>query len=843
MNPILKKILPHAVAVLAFATIAAIYFYPQLEGKVIRQGDLIQYYGMSAEVNKFASQNNETSLWTNSMFGGMPTFQINSISEGNQLSTLDRFLRLRFGAPAGMFIAGMIGFYILLVSLGASPWLAMIGGIGFAFSTNNFVLYEAGHVTKLNTIFYLPYVAAGMILVYQKRYLWGAALFSLGTGAALLANHPQMLYYFVITTLIFVVAKLVHDIRNQQLMDFVKSNAILVLCSAMALASAANNVFVTFEYSQDTMRGKPVLEPVANTDGGNASSSSSSETDGLAWDYAMQWSNNTLDLVASFIPGVVGGGSNETVDQGSALNRDPNWRQVVQMQGNSAPLYWGALPFTSGPIYFGAGLVFLFILGLFLIEGPVKWWLGLGTLLTLLLSLGKNLEWFNELFFYYFPLYNKFRTPNSVLSVTALLVSLLAFMTLSGIFQRKFQSAAITRSLYIAGGISAAVCLFFIVIGPSAFDFSGASDGRYAQAGLNLNPLIEARKELMRGDALRSLAIVLLIGGIIWAWVNQKLSYALSLAGIGAIVVFDMWTVGQRYLGADKFVSPQIGNAVTTQPNAADQQIMQDPDIHYRVLDQTESPFQSARASNFHKSVGGYHAAKLQRYQDLIDYQIGKGNQRVLDMLNTKYFIVNDGSGPAARINPGALGNAWFVQNINFVNSNRDELNLLSNINPAEDVVIHKEFNDYIGNLTPEPNGEIRLLEYKPNRLTYAVKTGSEQLAVFSEIWYGPKKGWQAYLDGEPVDHIRANYVLRAMKVPAGDHTIEFVFAPKTYQIGTLLTRIFSNVILLGFFGYAGYSGWQYFRNMPVETPETPKSPAASTKTAAVVSNRKNKKK
>jgi hypothetical protein len=253
------------------------------------------------------------------------------------------------------------------------------------------------------------------------------------------------------------------------------------------------------------------------------------------------------------------------------------------------------------------------------------------------------------------------------------------------------------------------------------------------------------------------------------------------------------------------------------QPTQADQQIMQDPDIHYRVLDQTESPFQSARASNFHKSVGGYHAAKLQRYQDLIDYQITKGNQGVLNMLNTKYFIVNDGNAPAARQNPGALGNAWFVSNINLVNSNRDELNLLSNINPAEDVVIHKDFADYLGSLAPEPNGSIRLTAYKPNRLTYAVQTSSEQLAVFSEIWYGPNKGWQAYLNGEPVDHIRANYVLRAMKIPAGDHTLEFVFEPKTYRIGTLLTKIFSSLILIGSFGYAGYSGWQYVKRIPIE--------------------------
>ncbi len=839
MHPIVKKILPHLIALIAFAATAAIYFYPQLEGKVIRQGDLIQYRGMAAEANKFSRETKEAILWTNSMFGGMPTYQINGISAGNKLTTLSRYMRMKFAPPAGTFIIGMLSFYILMLSLGASPWLSIVGGIAFAFSTNNLVLYEAGHVTKIGVIFYLPFVAAGMILVYRKKYLWGSLLLSLGAGAALLANHPQMFYYFVLTTVVFIVAQLIHDIREKKLMDFIKSNAILVLCSVIALSSAANNLFVTLEYSQDTMRGKPILEPLSNN---NPSTASSSETDGLAWDYAMQWSNNTLDVFAAFIPGIVGGGSNETVDRRSVLNQDPNWRQVVQMQGNSAPLYWGALPFTSGPIYFGAGIVFLFILGLFLIDGPEKWWLGGGTILTLFLSMGKNFAWLSELFFYYVPLYNKFRTPNSILSVTALLISLLAFLTLSEIIKGKIKAKEVNKGLYLAGGISAAICLFFAFIGPSAFDFSAAGDVRYQQAGLNLQPLIEARKDLMRGDALRSLAIVLLLGGIIWAYVNKKLNYTLSLAGIAVIVIFDLWTVGTRYLGADKFVSPQTGNAVTTQPNAADQQIMQDPDIHYRVFDQTESPFQSARASNFHKSVGGYHAAKLQRYQDLIDYQISKGNQGVMNMLNTKYYIVNGNNGPEARLNPDALGNAWFVKNINLVNSNRDEINTLSNINPAEDVVVHKEFADYVATLAPQPNGSITLQEYNPNRLKYTSTTNSEQLAVFSEIWYGPNKGWQAYLDGEPVDHIRVNYVLRAMKVPAGTHEIEFVFDPQSYRIGTTLTTIFSNLILFGFFGYAGYSGFNYLKNLPAEE-KIPDSKPASPKTAASVGNRKKRKK
>lgn len=839
MNPIVKKVIPHIIAIVAFVAAAGLYFYPQFEGKVIRQGDIIQWRGMAAEVGKYARETGENSLWTNSMFGGMPTYQINGLGDGNKLVKLRRYARLNFGSPTGMFITGMLTFYILMVSMGASSWLGLIGSIAFAFTTNNFVLYEAGHVSKLEVINNLPLVAAGMILIYQKRYAWGAALFSLGTGAALLANHPQMLFYFVLSTLVFIAAKFLYDYKNKSLKDFVVANSILVLCSIAAIGSSANNIFLTLEYSQDTMRGEPILEPIAQNS--TASSASSSETDGLAWDYAMQWSNNTLDLFASFIPGVVGGGSSETVDRSSVLNQDPNWRQVVQMQGNTAPLYWGALPFTSGPIYYGAVVLFLFLMGLLLIDGPMKWWLGLGTLMMFLLSMGKNLAWFNELFFNYFPLYNKFRTPNSILSVTALLVNILAFVALAGVLQNKYKTKDVIKSLYIAGGISAAVCLFFILIGPSAFDFTGATDVRYQQAGFNIQPLIEARKELMRGDAFRSLALVLLTGGLIWAYVNKKLNFALSLAGIGILVVFDLWTVGQRYLGPDKFVNPQVGNAVSMEPSAADQQIMKDPDIHYRVFDQTESTFQSSRASNFHKSVGGYHAAKLQRFQDFIDYQISKGNQDALNMLNTKYYIVNDGNVPAARLNPNALGNAWFVGNINFVNTNREELTLISNINPGEAVIIHKEFMDYVGNLNPQPNGSIRLTEYKPNRLTYVSSTSSEQLAVFSEIWYGPNKGWQAYIDGEPVDHIRANYILRAMKVPAGEHTIVFEFNPRTYRIGTLLTQIFSNLILLGFFGYAGYSGWQYFNNLP-KSPEVPSEAPEKGKAAQSSARRKRKK-
>lgn len=826
MNNLIRKAIPHLVAIIIFLLACAVYFSPQLQGKAPQQSDIIQYRGMAQEARSFYERTGEQTLWTNSMFGGMPTYQINTVSAGNNLKVLDRLGSLFIKPPIGRFFAAMLSFYILMVVLGANQWLAVIGAIAFGLTTNNLILYEAGHETKVKAIAYLPLVTAGMILAFRRRYLPGGILFAVGLGLDIMANHVQMTYYFFLTAIIFGIAQLVYSIRRNELAHFGKATTALLIGGLLAVGSAASNLWVTYEYAKDTMRGEPILETAGEP-------GSSSETEGLEWNYAMMWSNGAIDLFASFIPGVAGGGSQEPVGPGSAVVKDLQRKGVRLPAGFSAPLYWGSLPFTSGPSYFGAVVFFFFLMGLFLVKGPVKWWIGLGALLTLMLSMGKNLEWFNRLFFDYFPLYNKFRTPNSILSVTAFLAPVLGMLALHKIVNGKATKKEALRSLMIAGGIAGLACLFFALPGPSLFDFSTAQDERYAQAGYDVNAIIADRKALMRRDAFRTLLLVLLSGGLLWAYLQEKVKLHVLLIGLAALVIFDQWTVGRRYLGSEIFVT-QAQYQANFQPREVDRQILQDTDPNYRVFDATVSAFQSSSASYFHKSIGGYHAAKLQRYQDIIDRHLTQGNQKVFDMLNTRYFIVSGQDGePAVSRNSNALGNAWFVSNIRIVNTANEEIDALNDFDPATEAVVHKEFSNYVSGLTPAKDGAISLTKYEPNHLAYQSNTGSEQFAVFSEIWYN--KGWQAYIDGAPADHIRVNYILRGLRVPAGQHTIEFKFEPKAFARGKLASGIFSGIILLGLLGFIGYKGYQYVQNPPEEPapksgkPET-KRPAARRK-------------
>ncbi|PHN02395.1 YfhO family protein [Flavilitoribacter nigricans] len=803
-----NKLLPYISAVFLFLIISVIYFYPQFQGLEMPKGDLTQWRGMVQEIKNYKAETGKDALWTNAMFGGMPTYQIDSIRKGNGLTVIQQLARLGIPSPAGLFFVGMLSFFVMLVVLRVNTWLAIVGAIAFGLTTNNLVLFEAGHISKLMAILYLPLVIAGMILVFRKRYLLGGAIFALGTGLNLWASHPQMSYYFVLTTVFFGIAELVKAIREKQLPDFLKAVGTLVIGGLLALGSAASNILPTLEYAEDTMRGKPILEAAGGIDPG-----SSSQTEGLAWDYAMQWSNATIDLFSSFIPGVAGGATNEPVSRDSEIGRELTRRGAQLPPTFALPLYWGGVGSTSGPIYFGAIAFFFFFMGLTLVKGPVKWWLALGVLLTFLLSMGANLEWFNRFIFEYIPLYNKFRTPNSVLSVTAVLVPALGFMAVNRIIKGEVSTPEVMRSLLISGGILGAICLFFLLLGPSMFDFTHPSDPQRAQ---NIQPelLIAMRKSLMQSDALRSLILIGLSAAGIWAFIQNKLDQKWLMLGLGALVLFDMWGVGRRYLNEDSFY-PKRAIANTHAPRPVDTQILQDQALSFRVLDLTEPTFVSTRASYYHKSIGGNHAAKLQRIEDIIQHHIQQGNQAVLDMLNTKYFIQPGPDDQAtAVVNPGALGNAWFVSDLEIVPNANAEIDALTDFDPSRTAVVNTEFQDYVSGLNPNGTGTIELTAYAPDKLTYTSNTSGEQLAVFSEVWYGPDKGWKAYIDGEPLAHIRVNYLLRALRVPAGQHTIVFEFSPGIYKAGVAISLISSLIIILGILGLAAYYAYGFWQNL-----------------------------
>ena len=845
MRPNIQSFLPHVAAIGLFILAACLYFSPQFSGKVITQSDIIGYRGMSQELREYKAETGEEALWTNSMFGGMPSYQINTVSSGNLIKKLENVIRAFIKPPAGQFIAAMVSFYILMVLLGVNPWLSVAGAIAFGFATNNLILYEAGHETKLKTISYLPLVASGMLLAFRKRYLLGGILFGLGLGLDLSANHVQMTYYFFMTVIIWGIAELINNIRQNTLPHFSKAAGALIVGGLLALGSAASNLWITYEYAQDTMRGAPILEKDANAGG----ASSSSQVEGLDFDYAMQWSNGGLDLAASFIPGVAGGGSSEPVSSSSPYGQTlKRFTQRPQPDTMDAPLYWGSLPFTSGPIYFGAVMILFFIVGLFLVEGPVKWWLGLGVLLTLLLSMGKNLEGFNRFFFDYFPLYNKFRTPNSVLSVTALLVPALAILSLHEIFNGNHSKDKIIRSLAIGTGITGAIALFFALMGPSMFDFVNPRDAQaFGQGdpqiiGALVTSLEDTRAEHMQADAWRSLLLVLFSAAAIYFYAQEKIQAPIAFAALVLLTGYDLIGVGTRYLNKDDFERRQSVEQFFT-PRPADTQILADPDPHYRVYDATVGIQSSAAPSYHHKSLGGYHAAKLQRYQDLIDRHLGVGNQEVFNMLNTKYFILPGPEGNAVvQRNPNANGNAWLVDSIFVVPNANVEIDALNNIPLKTSAAVHQEFDDYISTLSPSGAGTIQLTEYRPNKLTYQASVDQEELAVFSEVWYGPNKGWQAYIDGQPAEHIRVNYILRALKIPAGQHEIVFEFAPRKYYVGKTVSLASSAILILALLAFLGWTIKNRMDEGPTPEPEPAPAPATSTKAKPKKSSKKKKK-
>lgn len=842
-----KKILPHLAAIVTFVLVSVAYFSPQFQGKELRGGDVISYLGMSKELKDFKAETGDHTLWTNSMFGGMPTYQIRTITEGNQLNVLRPALRLYLPLPAGQFITAMLCFYILMLVMGVNPWLGIIGAIGFGLTTNNLTLLEAGHESKLRALSYFPLIVAGIFLAFRGRYLWGGAIFALGLGLDLLVNHVQMTYYLALTLVIYGILRAVYDIRRGEIAHFAKAAAVLLLGAGLAVGSVANNLLPTAEYAKDTMRGEPILvveesdDPLAAMD-----PKSSSEVTGLEYEYAMQWSNSLRDLWSSFIPGFVGGGSSEMISRDSEFGRALRGMGANLPQEFAAPLYWGGLPFTSGPIYFGAVLCFLFLFGAIVVRGPVKWWLVSAVIFTMLLSLGRNFDPINRLLFDGLPLFNKFRTPNSILTITSFLIPILAVLGLREVANSERSKAELTKALYISAGTTGGLALLMAVIGPSFFDFFSIQDGpsltrMTGQPASSptvqqlMTALKDTRANYLASDAWRSFGFVVAATGVLFGYLRGWFKLPILAAGLALLTLIDLWGVDQRYVSKEDFQpkTQQVFN-----PTPADQQILQDNDPNFRVLNLTESTYQSARTSYFHKSVGGYHAAKLQRYQDLIDRYLSEGNAPVINMLNTKYVIGQNADGqPQAQRNPDALGNAWFVKNIQLVSTPNAEIDALGQIDPDSTAVVHEEFSEYVAGLSPTGTGSIELTSYAPNELRYRSNSPGEQLAVFSEIWYGPDKGWTATIDGQETDFIRVNYLLRGLRVPAGEHEIVFRFDPPIYHTAVTISWISSLIVLLGFIALAAWTIWRA-RNNPEPAP-VPTAPATEPAATQPTENKK----
>ncbi|WP_373058769.1 YfhO family protein [Zunongwangia sp. H14] len=798
----LKRFLPHLLVLAGFVIIALAYFNPVLQGKEIFQSDIVQYIGMSKEQSDFREQTGEEPYWTDAAFGGMPTYQLGAHYPHNYIKKLDAVLRF-LPRPADYLFLYFIGFYILLLCLKLDCKLAFLGALAFGFSTYFIIILGVGHNAKAHAIAYMPAVLGGIVLIFRSRYILGFILLALAMALEIGANHFQMTYYLLLLVVCLGIAYFIDAFRKKMLPHYFKSIGIMVVAVVLAVGANATNLLATQEYTAFSTRGDTGL--TINPDGSRKTSS------GLDFDYITSYSYGIPETLNLFIPRFMGGSSQENVGKDSEvynalLKLGASPTQAANFAEN-APAYWGDQPFVGAPAYVGASVLFLFIFALFLIRGRLKWWIAGASILALLLSWGSNFAAFSEFFINYVPLYNKFRAVTSIQVIIELCVPVLAVFGLWKLFSEVEKEEAKTEALKWATILTGGLCVLFLLMKSVFFDFSGSGDSALIQQlGIDfVRALKEDRKSLLVSDTLRSLLFVILSAGIVVLYLKKKISDKIVVAGFAVLFLVDLVGVDRRYVNNEDFVQARQMEQ-PFQKTEADRQILQDTS-RYRVFDLSGNTFSSSRASYFHNSIGGYHGAKPGRMQDLFDFYVSRNNMKILNMLNIKYFIVpTEQGGVQAQQNPDAFGNAWYVENVKWVNSANEEILALKEADLQNTAVINNKFKEVLGeNVGFNADAEINLVSEQPNELVYRTSSETEQLAVFSESYYQP--GWQAYIDGKEVPHVQADYVLRAMNIPAGDHTITFKFEPEVIQTGSniaLASSVILGLVMLGgiFYGF-----------------------------------------
>ena len=805
-----KKVVPYIVAIVLFVVLSVIYFSPALEGKKLAQDDITRFKGMSKEIVDFREETGEETLWTNNMFSGMPAYMTSVKYKGNLITYIHKILQLGLPHPANYLFLYLLGFFILLLAMRVNPWLSLIGAIAFSFSSYLFIIIEAGHNTKAVAIAYMAPVLAGIILTYRGKYLIGGILTALFLALELRANHLQITYYLFIIILIYGIFELAGTIRQKKYVHFLKSTAILVVAVLLAVLTHITSLWIAYDHAKYTTRGKSEL-----------TFDEVNRTTGLDKDYVTAWSYGITETFTLLVPDFMGGSSSGGLDEKSAV-----YNELIQIGAPRAqarqiakqmPVYWGPQPFTSGPVYVGSIVFFLFIFGLFVVKGKLKWWLLTATILSIMLAWGRHFMVFTDFFLDYIPGYNKFRAVSMTLVIAELAMPVLGFLALNQILKEGIDKEKVIKSLKYAFYIVGGLLLLFILFPGVLFDFSAQVDAQLPNWMDELiDKLRDDRKSIMRMDAVRSFVFIALAAIILWAMISKKLKTTYGYLLLGLFIISDMWMIDKRYLNNDNFMRrSKIENPY--KPSVADKYILRDKDPDFRVLNLSLSTFNDASTSYFHKSIGGYHGAKLGRYQELIEYQInpeiekmkqafsGSVNMEiiyntlavmpVLNMLNTRYIIFNPQSDPIG--NPFALGNAWFVDEYEVIENANQEIMALSDFDPSGTAIIDKRFKNYLDGFMFEHDSlaRIEFVSYQPNHLVYRTNAISGQLAIFSEIYY--KKGWNAYVDGQLTPHFRADYVLRAMIVPAGEHTIDFRFEPVIYSRGEKISLASSILLIL----------------------------------------------
>ena len=797
--------------ILLFAVITLIYCYPVTEGKRLKQHDIAMYRGMSKEIVDYREATGEQTLWTNSMFGGMPVWNISAPAHSNLFHYVHQGLTLGLPIPLGSIFISMLGFFILLLVLDVGIGISAIGAIAYGFTSYLFIVIGAGHNTKAFAMAYMAPVLAGIILTYKGKYLWGSVLTAIALALEIKANHLQITYYLLLTVVILVMAQLIGDIREKQLKRFLKASVCLVVAALIAVMTFFTTLYANYEFGKETTRGKPVL--TQNQD---------QQTKGLDRDYITQWSYGKGETWSLLIPNAKGGASAYIGNNNPALEKaDRQFRSSIA-QSNA---YWGDQPGTSGPVYVGAVVVFLFVLGALTVKGKLKWALLIATLLSILLSWGKNFMGLTDFFIDYIPGYNKFRAVSMTLVIAEVCMPLLGFLGLAEIAKDPDHFKKNAKRFYLALGISAGVCLLFYIAPKAFFSFlSQAESQQFAQLAAGQDGAVyqnfatqleDVRVAIFRKDALRSLLFIILAAVPVFLYGKSKLKAAPAFILVGVLVVIDMFPIDKRYLNNDNFVSKQLADKPFS-ATKADKAILADKTPDFRVLNLTKDVFNDASTSYFHKSIGGYHGAKLRRYQDLITHylnpeirqfgtlfsnvdselalQLAMSQQRTLNMLNTKYVIYDSNADPI--LNPCAFGNAWTVDNIRWVETPNEEFDALATTDLKHTAILHKEFKPQVGDYTAgNPSAEIAMTEYRPNKLTYSFKSDQDQLVVFSEIW--SDTGWKLYLDGQEHPLLRANYLLRCALIPRGEHQIVMTYAPRIWKVGNTIQLSSSLAVLL----------------------------------------------
>ena len=854
-----QSLRPHLIAILGLFVLAVVYFSPVMSGKVLSMSDVQQASASAREIRELALQTGQKPLWTDAVFSGMPGYMI------------DFNYPYIFVYKAAMGVIGllpntasvvfviMLCTYLLLVVLGCNPWLSALGAAAYGFGTLSIVSLEAGHISKLYAMGFGAGLLAGVILALRGRYWLGAALTGLFLCLEFGANHIQITYYLFMTIGLYVLIEGIALVRAGKGRQLALGLATLAIAGTLAAGSFGKRLLVLNQYTKETIRGTSELTAKTTNpgvDSPDGKSTGNESKSGLDKEYAFSYSYGKAETLTLLIPNAFGGASGGGLTTDSDFYKAMTSRGVEpsaakQMAELGAPTYWGDQPMVGGPAYAGAALLFLFVLGMFIIRSPIRWWLLSATGLLIMLALGKNLLAVNGLLFDYLPYLNKFRAMTMALCLAQLFIGIGAALALQTIVNEKFTFAQIRQPLLISFALTGGVALVLALLGGTLFSFQTPTDldslSRYfGEAAKDFQTaLISDRQSMLRADAFRSLLLILATAAAVWAFVTNKIKSALFFPIVLAVVIFDLYGVDKRFLNNADFITKTQANGVF-EPTPADQQILADKSPGYRVFDQTVDFMNSNRTSFFHRSIGGYHAAKLRRYQELVSYAFPVNTLHILNMLNAKYVIQNgqpnpanpqQPAGPVAIPNPEVMGAAWFVGTVQQVANADDELAVMKTLNPRDSVVVDKRFAAQLGNLpaTLDHTGNtIQLTSYRPDKLVYEANVVRDGLAVFSEIYYRGESDWQAFIDGKPAPHLRADYVLRAMRIPAGKHTIEFRFDPPLTHIGDTIDLI-CNVLLIALIGFVIFHEGRNRRPVPVRetepvSPVIPNVPTTATK-------------